>query len=308
MSINKQKVAVIGAGVIGSSWAALFSFFGHDVYIYDKQKNIEEKSQKVINYAIKLLSELYGDSVAAHGEINYFTDLREAVSSVNIVQENGPDDIEFKEKIFKEIFSYNAQCDFYASSSSSNTASNIAKNLPIAFREKFIISHPFNPPHMLPLVEISSSKHVAKEITDFALSFYESLNRCPILLKKEIPAFIGNRLQGALNREAFWLVQQGVATIDDIDAAMTNGLGIRWAVNGPFRTLSLGTSDEYGIDKFFKEHGQDMVTFWQSQEIPELNDEFIKKIDVQLKANKASKSVWRENRDRDQLSILKIKK
>jgi ketoreductase RED1 len=215
-----STVAVIGAGVIGLSWARLFAEHGHTVRITDPRPDLAD--------AVADLPA--GVQVAA--------DLAEAVRDADFVQENGPERLEFKKNLFADLVRLAPRHAILLSSSSAIPATAFTADIEDAGR--ILIGHPFNPPHLIPLVEVVPGERTSADAVRAAVDFYTSLGRTPVVEHKEIPGFVGNRLQGALAREAMYLVEQGVVTPEDLDKVITSSLGIRWAAVGPFLASHLG--------------------------------------------------------------------
>lgn len=215
-----STIAVIGTGVIGASWAGLFLAHGHDVVATDPAPGAEER----------LRSALEGVST---DRLRFVADAGEAAAAADFVQENGPEREDVKHALFG-ILDEAARPDvILASSSSGLLPSVIARGCP-RHPERVVIGHPFNPPHLIPLVEVVPGRDTAPEVVDRAVEFYASVGKRPIRLTRELPGHVANRLQAALWQEAYSLVERGVATVADIDTAIAYGPGLRWAVLGPF--------------------------------------------------------------------------
>ncbi|RJQ80341.1 hydroxylacyl-CoA dehydrogenase [Pseudonocardiaceae bacterium YIM PH 21723] len=211
-----STVAVVGAGVIGLSWAQLFAEHGHTVWITDPRPDLREVAPEGVHVA---------------------ADLAEAVRDADFVQENGPERLDFKKQLFADLVRLAPARTIFLSSSSFIPATAFAADVEDASR--ILIGHPFNPPHLIPLVEVVPGERTSDEAVRAAVDFYESVGRVPVV-EREIPGFVGNRLQSALNREAAYLVEQGVVSPEDLDKVVTNSLGIRWAAIGPFLAGHLG--------------------------------------------------------------------
>ena len=215
-------VTIVGAGVIGQSWARLFAGAGWDVWISDPRRDLDEVVER----------ELTGLAVTATG------DLGAAVSSTDFVQECGPERIETKRELFAVLAEHTRDHVVLASSSSSFLPTTIAKDNPAAAR--ILIGHPFNPPELVPLVEVVPGTATSQAAVRRAVDVYRSLGKLPIALKKEIPGFVGNRLQNLVNGQAMYLVQQGVIDAEDLDILVKSSIGMRWATVGPFESQHLG--------------------------------------------------------------------
>jgi len=213
---KSKTVAVIGAGVIGLSWARLFAEHGMTVRVTDPRPD---------------LADVVPDGVLVASSV------AEAVRDADFVQENGPENLEFKKALFAELVREAPSDALLLSSSSAIPSTAFAEGID---GSRVLIGHPFNPPHVIPLVEVVPGEQTSEESVLRAVEFYRSLGRTPVVERKEIPGFVGNRLQAALSREAAYLVEQGVVTPADLDAVVTNSLGLRWATVGPFLGAHLG--------------------------------------------------------------------
>lgn len=229
-----KKVACIGAGLIGSSWATLFSKNGLQVNVYDVNKEALDESEKKINNNFKVLQK--NDIISAEKSkeamerISFFDDLESALKNVQFIQECGYDHLETKRDILSKVDSIN-QTALFCSSTSFLMITDIA--LDSKYPERCLGAHPYNPPHLMPLVELTKTAKTDEKNVKAAYDFYKSLGKEPVVLQKETPGFICNRLQAAYLREAVGLVMSGVCSVEDLDKASVFGLGIRWAIVGP---------------------------------------------------------------------------
>ncbi|ALG10311.1 3-hydroxyacyl-CoA dehydrogenase NAD-binding domain-containing protein [Kibdelosporangium phytohabitans] len=214
------NIAVVGAGTIGLSWARLFASHGMTVRISDPRPDLAAA-----------VAELPGD-------IRIAASVDEAVRDADVVQESGPEDLEFKKHLFATLVRVAPAHALLLSSSSAIPSTAFTADIEDAGR--ILIGHPFNPPHVLPLVEVVPGERTSEDSVQAAVEFYRSAGRTPVVERKEIPGFVGNRLQNALSREAAYLVEQGVITPSDLDTVVTSSLGIRWATTGPFLASHLG--------------------------------------------------------------------
>lgn len=247
-----RKVSVIGAGVIGAGWATLLSTKGYKTFLYTEKKETLEKGLEKIRGYLNVLKEIgmLNDPIDEYMKnITPTIDLNEAINDTDFVIEAIIEDYEAKKKLFNQLDNKLSKDVVIASSTSGLLMTEIQKAM-LKYPERGVIAHPWNPPHLLPLVEIVPGEKTSKETLDQTRSFMESLDRVVVVLKKEVPGFIGNRLAFALFREAVNLVDEGVATVEDIDKVMTSAIGLRWAFMGPFLTYHLG-GGEGGIEYFF---------------------------------------------------------
>lgn len=248
---NIKKVACIGAGLIGSSWATLFSKFGYNVNVYDINEEAIEISKQKISSNFKVLQENDAinkeDSEEAINKIKFYVDMKEAIKDVDFIQECGYDNLEVKRGILSQVDEYNPRA-LFCSSTSFLMISDIAEGS--KYKERCIGAHPYNPPHLMPLVELTKTDETLEDNVNTAYNFYKSLNKEPVILKKETPGFICNRLQAAYLREAVSLVMNGICSVEDLDKASVYGLGIRWAIVGPNLNGDLN-GGENGIAEYF---------------------------------------------------------
>ena len=252
-------VTIVGAGNIGSAWAALFILNGFKVKLHEKNHEVHQKSKKTIKKIINLFKESYNlDSKEIISQINnieFFYDLSKALKGTKFVIEAINENLEEKIKIFKEISLEIDKEIVIASSSSFIPISQI--NVKTLNKERCLNLHPGNPPYLLRFAEIVPSKQTSRKAIGKTKSILKSIGLKPIILKKEIDGFVFNRLQGALLKEAYSLVNDNVVNASDIDSIMTIGLGLRWSVLGPFETIDLNTKG--GIEN----HSQKMIPFYK---------------------------------------------
>ena len=251
--MNKGKIACLGGGLIGASWATSFAYFGYEVCIYDISKDVLSLSLERVRQNLALMKK-YGAVDEASVErilagVKTAEFMEEALKGAFFVQENGPENYEIKQKMVEEFEKYASSDCIFASSTSGLLISEIAK---FAKRpERFIAAHPFNPPHLIPLVEITKSDKTAPDVLEKAKAVYLSCKKEPVVLNKESVGFIANRIQTAVWREMVDLVNKGVCSLEDADKAVTFGPGIRWGIMGPALVFHLGGGQE-GIYGFWE--------------------------------------------------------
>jgi carnitine 3-dehydrogenase len=243
-----KRVAVIGAGTIGASWAAIFLGRGFEVRVYDSAPEREPFVRRFIANAWPTLEKL-GQVVVGEGQnkVSFFKTPGEAADGVEFVQECGPEREDVKIELLAQIDAAAPAHSVIASSSSGLPISRIAAKC--KHPERCVIGHPFNPPHLIPLVEVVGGEKTASAAIDRAIQFYREIGKHPIRINKELPGHAANRLQAALWREAVHLVAEGVVSVADADAAIANGPGLRWALMGPHLTFHLG-GGEGGMTNF----------------------------------------------------------
>jgi carnitine 3-dehydrogenase len=272
MSLNKQvrHIAIIGTGVIGASWAAQYLARGFDVIASNPDPNAETKLRKDIDAAWKDLTIIGLSPRATRDRLTFTSNMKEALSEADFVQENAPERPDFKIKLFAEIDDATPSDSIIASSSSGITMSVIQSGC--KHPERCVIGHPFNPPHMIPLVEVVGGNKTSPEAIQQAIAFYTSIGKKPIHLHKELPGHAANRLQAALYREVVYLIEQGVLSVEDADAAVSWGPGLRWGVMGPSLLWHLG-GGEGGIRHFMEHLMEPLAAMMKTLGNPEVTTE-----------------------------------
>lgn len=225
-------VAVIGTGVIGAAWAALFLAKGYDVVAYDPAPGAEQRLRDAVARAWPTLTRLGLADTASDDRLRFTGTLAEAAASAGFVQESGPELLELKSALIAELDAHAPPGTVIASSSSGLMPTQLQQMAP-RHPERVLVGHPFNPAYLIPLVEVVAGRHSTAAAIDAAVGFYQAVGKRPIVVRHEVPGHVANRLQVALWREAYSLVERGVATVADIDAAISNGPGLRWALLGP---------------------------------------------------------------------------
>lgn len=233
-----RRIAIVGAGVIGASWAAYYLARGFDVIATDPGPNAKESLRKYVAEAWAQLTAIGLSPGASQDRLSFTHDMREALSGADLVQENGPERPDFKIKLFADMDEATPVDSLIASSSSGITISVMQSkcNHP----ERCVVGHPFNPPHIIPLVEVVGGSKTAPEAIQQAMKFYASIGKKPVYLRKEVPGHVANRLQLALYKEVLYLIQQGVLSVAEADDAVSWGPGLRWGIMGPNLQYHLG--------------------------------------------------------------------
>ncbi len=266
-----ERVGIVGAGVIGASWASLFLAAGKEIDLFDPAPNAEADTRRYIDTAWPSLVQLGLVREGATPErIRFVGDVASAVAEVKLVQESVPERLEVKHEIYGQIEAALPSDALVATSSSGLLLSD----LQASWRDpsRIVLGHPFNPPHLIPLVELLGNERTAPGALDFAQAFYEGCGKVTIRVNKEVPGHVANRLQAALWREAIDLVLQGVASVEDVDKAVTSGPGLRWSVMGPHMLFSLGSGGA-GMEGFCARYGDSFHRWWDSMNAPRLDDE-----------------------------------
>jgi 3-hydroxyacyl-CoA dehydrogenase len=233
-----RRIAVVGAGVIGSSWAALYLARGFDVVVTDPGAEAEAHLRAYVDEAWPGLTALGLSPGAARDRLSFASGMAQALSYADFVQENGPERADFKIKLFADMDAIAPPDSLITSSSSSLTMSVMQSEC--KHPERCLIGHPFNPPHLIPLVEVVAGAKTAPEAVEQAMAFYARIGKKPVRLHKELPGHVANRLQAALYKEVVYLIEQGVLSVADADDAVSWGPGLRWGVMGPSLLWHIG--------------------------------------------------------------------
>jgi len=308
MSADKpiRRIAIVGTGVIGASWAALFLAHGLEVIATDPAPNAEENLREYVNNAWPALEQLGLSTGASKERLSFTAELSDALEGVDLVQENGPERPEFKIKLFADMDALTPETTILASSSS---------GIPIGVSQfsckhpkRCVIGHPFNPPHLIPLVEVVGSEKTSSATIDRAIAFYASIGKRPIHVRKEVVGHVANRLQAALYREVVYLIEQDVLSVTDADAAVSWGPGLRWGVMGPNLLFHLA-GGQGGIHHFMEHLAGPMTTWWKDLGNPEFTPDLKEKISqgVLAEAGKQSINDLAEERDRALLGLLALR-
>jgi 3-hydroxyacyl-CoA dehydrogenase len=275
------NIAVVGTGVIGASWAAHFLAHGLDVTATDPSPGAEERLRADVAAHWPVLQPVDG---ASPERLTFTSDPAQAVADADFVQENGPEREDVKHALYAVLDEAARPDVVLASSSSGMLPTVIARGCP-RHPERVVIGHPFNPPHLIPLVEVVPGEKTGEEAVERALAFYTAVGKKPIRLRQELPGHVANRLQAALWQEAYSLVDRGVATVADIDTAIAHGPGLRWAVLGPFLNQHL-SGGPGGIAHILEHLGPPTEAWWrdlgQVTLTPELNAKLVAGVDDEL--------------------------
>ena len=239
MASTERNVAIVGAGLIGRAWAAIFARAGWYVRLTDPHVPTLAAAPRLIRDELHALARhgLAADPDGAVARISVAGSLREAVIDAEFVQENGPEKVEEKQIIFGQLDKLAPNDALLVSSTSAIVASRFTENLP--GRARCLVGHPVNPPHLVPLVELCGAPWTSPEAIDRARTIYREIGQVPVTINREINGFVLNRLQGALLAEAFRLVGEGFISAEDLDHTVKDGLGLRWSFLGPFETIEL---------------------------------------------------------------------
>ncbi|QRM57039.1 3-hydroxyacyl-CoA dehydrogenase NAD-binding domain-containing protein [Sinorhizobium sp. BG8] len=268
-------VAILGAGLIGCSWAALFAATGRPIHLYDSHVDAGAKFAEFWNAVRDTLAEMGLPHTPVMPEYRVFGSPADAVTDVDFVQECIPERLELKRVLYKEIEPALRPTAVVATSSSGLKLSDLQDGWQNP--RNLIIAHPFNPPHIIPLVELYGNEATMPEALGVARGLYESCGKKTITLKREVMGHVANRLQAALWREAIHLVAEDVASVRDVDIAISAGPGMRWAVMGPHMLLNLGGGQE-GIRAYCEQFRDSYALWWDDLGKPNLDHDTVSKL------------------------------
>jgi 3-hydroxyacyl-CoA dehydrogenase len=302
------RVAVVGAGAIGSSWSALFAAHGHQVVASDPGRDVEAGFRAAVERCWTSLDRL-GLVVegAAPDAVTFTHDPVEATEGAGFVQENAPERLDLKHDLYRSLDEVAGPEVVIASSSSGLKPSDI-QDAGLRHPERVLVGHPFNPPHLIPLVEVVGGQATSPEAIDSAMEFYRACGKAPIHIRAELPGHVTNRLQAALWQEAYWLVEQGVVSVADVDLAISSGPGLRWALLGPFATQHF-SGGEGGIAHVLEHLGPPMAEWWTTLKSPtwgpELVDAVVAGVDDELDGIDENRALIERDRLLEQLLTAK---
>src|ERR1700720_1785087 len=291
MSTTKtiRRVTIIGTGVIGASWAALYLAKGLEVVATDIAPNAEAALKRFVDAAWPALKRLGLAPGASQSKLSFTADIEAAVSGADLIQENGPERLDFKKKLYGQLDDLLPPDVIIASSSSGLTMSEIQSGCR-SHPERCVIAHPFNPPHLVPLVEIVGGAKTSEETIARVFEFFKGLGKQAIRVRKEVPGHVANRLQAALAREVYYLVAEGVVSAADVDTALCWGPGLRWGIMGNMMLNHLG-GGQGGIEHFFQQFSGPMTAWWKTLGSPVLTPEVQKKLIDSVHAEVGSRTI-----------------
>ncbi|MBV9196039.1 MAG: 3-hydroxyacyl-CoA dehydrogenase [Solirubrobacterales bacterium] len=301
---RNEHVAVIGAGLIGISWTALLLAHGLEVRVYDPDPAAQSRCREGIERIAPSLTAL---GLPVHGlaeRLRFETELTRAVRGAAVVQENGPEDLALKRHVWAQVQQSAPPETLLLSSTSGLPATAQAQHL--ARPGRLVVGHPFNPPHLVPLVEVVPGQRTDPQAVEDALAFYRALGKQPVVLRREIPGFVANRLQSALFRECVSLVTQGIVAMEDLDAIVTSSIGLRWAAAGPFLSFHLGGGPG-GLAHFFAHFAPGMQRRWDTLGRPRLDDATIALLAREVERAYGDTSIEALERERDDAQIAMLR-
>ncbi|CDO02997.1 L-carnitine dehydrogenase [Oceanobacillus picturae] len=272
---QSTTVAVIGTGVIGNGWIGRFLAQGLDVIAFDPAEGAEERTRQVIQQVWPSLEKLGLAEGASQKRLTFVPTIEEAVQNATVIQENVPEREDIKKSVLTSIDQHAKPDAIIGSSTSGIMATTLQQGL--QYPGRVIVAHPFNPVYLLPLVELVGGEETDAALMERAKAFYQSIEMKPLVINKEIEGHVADRLMEALWREALHLVNDGIATTEEIDAAIIYGAGLRWAQMGPFLTFHLAGGDQ-GMRHMLEQFGPALKKPWTKLEAPELTEDLKEKV------------------------------
>ncbi|MDH3664393.1 MAG: 3-hydroxyacyl-CoA dehydrogenase [Alphaproteobacteria bacterium] len=295
-----QKIALIGGGLVGQAWAVVFARAGHPVTLYDASPLIMEQAEANIAPRLNDLTRfrLIDNPDAVLGRISYAIKPGDAVAGADYVQESVPERLDVKREVYAELDRFIGDDTIIGSSTSGIPASEFTENL--ACRARCLVAHPINPPSVTPLVELCPAPWTDAKVVERVAELMTSAGQSPIRVKKEVPGFVANRLQGALLAMALRLVEDGVCSVEDVDIAIKDGIGRRWSFIGPFETIDLNAPG--GIKDYMARYGPLYEEIERSAEDPlEWSDALASRVEAERRKRLPAdgipeRSEWRDRR------------
>ncbi|MEM6406799.1 MAG: 3-hydroxyacyl-CoA dehydrogenase NAD-binding domain-containing protein [Pseudomonadota bacterium] len=295
-----DNTAIIGAGVIGASWAALFLAAGKNVAVYDPSPTVEADVTKYVDTAWPVLTELGLTEPDRKGVLTFHATAAEAVENADFIQESVPERIEIKHATFAAMEPALQPHAIVSTSASGLTVTEMQEGWKDPSR--FILGHPFNPPHLIPLVELLANDKTAGGVLEAAEDFYKSIGKVTIRVQKEVAGHVSNRLQAALWREAIHLVQSGAVSVEDVDKAVWAGPGLRWGAMGPNTIWNLAAGPG-GLGEYIERYRDSFHRWWDDLGDPRLDAETTEKLVTGAIEAMGGKSMDEMNAQRDAMLV-----
>jgi carnitine 3-dehydrogenase len=292
------KAACIGGGVIGGGWIARLALNGIDVAVFDPHPEAGRKVDEVMANARHAYKRMATGGLPPEGRVSFTASIAEAVRDADFIQESVPERLEVKLATLAEIQAAAPADALIASSTSGFKATDMASGM--THPERFLVGHPFNPVYLLPINEVVPGEKTSRETVERAKAAYASIGMKPVVIMKEIDAFVGNRLLEAAWREALWLIKDGVCTVEELDDIMRYGFGLRWAQMGMFQTYRIA-GGEAGMRHFMAQFGPALAWPWTKlMDVPEFNDELVDLVATQSDEQSGRWSIRELERIRDE--------
>ncbi|MFC5385034.1 3-hydroxyacyl-CoA dehydrogenase NAD-binding domain-containing protein [Aquamicrobium segne] len=293
-----HKAAAIGGGVIGAGWVARLLLNGIDVSIFDPDPEAARKVEEVMQGARRAYQQMLPEQLPREGQLTFAKTIAEAVADAGLVQESVPERLDLKHKVLAEIDQH-APADVLIGSSTSGIKPSDMQVAMVKNPERLVVGHPFNPVYLLPLVEVVGGEKTASATIERAKEIYASIGMKPVVVRKEIEAFVGDRLLEAMWREALWLIKDRICTVEELDDIMRYSFGLRWAQMGMFQVYRIA-GGEAGMRHFMAQFGPCLEWPWTKlTNVPEFNDELVDLIAGQSDAQSGKWSIRELEQIRD---------
>jgi len=302
-----KKVAVIGTGVIGTGWIIRCLAHNKIVYAFDKDLELKKNLVKEIKRTWPFVKKLFNKKILNLKNFKYFTSIEDTLKDADFIQECATENYSLKTKLMSSISKYSKKNAIIASSSSGLLPSRIFSKC--KYPERALIGHPFNPVYLLPAVEIVPGKKTSKKFINQAKKFYQSISMNPIMIKKELPGYLSDRLQEALWREGLHIINEGYATTKDLDRAIEDGPGLRWSLMGTFLTFHLA-GGKSGMKHMLEQFGPALKLPWTKLKAPNLSRKLINRLVEGTKKQSKGKTVEKISNIRDEylVELQKLRK
>ena len=306
MPLSINKIAIIGTGVIGAGWTLRLLAKKKEIYVFEPSIKQKKFLLDEIKRTTKSLKNFYKISTISTKKLYFKKTIRDAVKDVDLIQENVPENEKIKKKIVKEISKWSKPNAIIASSSSGLLPSRIQSACKNPAR--FIIAHPFNPVYLLPLVEIVKGKKTKLDFIKKSEIFYRSLGMIPLIVKKEVEGYLSDRLQESMWRESLHIINENIASTDDLDKAIIHGPGLRWSLMGTFLTFHLAGGKQ-GMRHMLNQFGPSLKLPWTKLKAPKLTKKLSNRIIKGTKKQSKGKSIKELTTIRDNflIDLLKLK-
>lgn len=295
-----ERIAVIGSGLIGRAWAMVFARAGHPVRLYDNAPGAAEKALTLIEEGLRELREfklISEDPAAVAKRVTVAGSLADAVKDADYVQENTAERLDVKREVYRQMDAAAPPSCILASSTSTIQTSRFSEGL--AGRHRCIVAHPVNPPHVVPIVEVSPAPWTAPEVTQKTLALQARAGQVPITVRREVEGFILNRLQAALLHEAWRLVKEDYVSVEDLDKTIRDGLGLRWAFMGPFETIDLNAPG--GVPDYAQRYGPVLYGMMKDVKLAPWDEALVARVTAERRRlmpqeQHAEREAWRDRR------------
>lgn len=295
--VENKSVAIVGGGVIGGGWAARFALNGWKVKVYDPSEDAQRTLTATLENARRSLPRLTDASLPAEQAIEFCGTIEQAVANVSWIQESVPERLDVKHRVYRDIQTSAPKDAVLGSSTSGFKPTELQQDA--ITPEQILVTHPFNPVYLLPLVEVVAGEHTSSVIVDRACSVLSELGMKPLKVRKEIDAHIADRFLEAVWREGLWMIKDGIATTEEIDDAIRFGFGLRWGQMGLFETYRVA-GGEAGMAHFIAQFGPCLQWPWTKlMDVPELTDDLVKQIADQSDEQSGQHSIRELERIRD---------